>query len=62
MQSSPVFYDETGRRRRALARLAAALALFLAVCGTVFALSLVVVPYLPRIAGVSAPGIAGADS
>ena len=55
MHQKPVFYDPTGRRPRALFRLSAALGIFAAVSGTLFVVSLLFIPLLPRIAGFTAP-------
>ncbi len=52
----PVFFDPSGRRRKAVNRLGTVLGLALGVTSTVFLVSLLAVPFLPQ-----APVAAGAD-
>jgi cellulose synthase/poly-beta-1,6-N-acetylglucosamine synthase-like glycosyltransferase/spore germination protein YaaH/peptidoglycan/xylan/chitin deacetylase (PgdA/CDA1 family) len=52
--SPPVFFDPTGRRRKAVNRSATVLAVLLAIVTTVFAVSLLGVPFLPQIPGGAA--------
>src|SRR5204862_173954 len=53
MDQGPIFFDPTGKRRKTFARTSAGVGLFLAVAATLFAISLLVVPFLPRIPGLS---------
>jgi len=50
----PVFFDPTGRRRKAVNRFGTALGLALGVASTIFLISVLAVPLLPK-----APGTAG---
>ncbi len=50
----PVFYDPTGRRRKAVNRSTTVAAVLLAIVTTVFAVSLLAVPFLPRMQGETA--------
>ncbi len=53
--SSPVFFDPSGKRRRVVNRSTTVVGLALAVVTTVFIVSLLAVPFVPRLPGMSNP-------
>ena len=53
--TTPVFFDPSGKRRRAVNRSSTVLGLGAAVLTTVFVVSLLVVPFLPQFPGMANP-------
>ena len=53
--ATPVFFDPTGKRRRAVNRTSTLVGLAAAVLTTIFAVSLLVVPFLPQLPGMANP-------
>ena len=53
--TTPVFFDASGKRRRAVNRSSTVLGLGAAVVTTIFVVSLLVVPFLPRFPGMANP-------
>jgi cellulose synthase/poly-beta-1,6-N-acetylglucosamine synthase-like glycosyltransferase/peptidoglycan/xylan/chitin deacetylase (PgdA/CDA1 family)/spore germination protein YaaH len=53
--ATPVFFDATGKRRRAVNRASTVLGLAAAVLTTIFVVSLLVVPFLPQLPGMVNP-------
>jgi peptidoglycan-N-acetylglucosamine deacetylase len=53
--TTPVFFDPSGRRRRAVNRSSTMVGLGVAVLTTVFVISLLVVPFLPQFPGMANP-------
>jgi cellulose synthase/poly-beta-1,6-N-acetylglucosamine synthase-like glycosyltransferase/peptidoglycan/xylan/chitin deacetylase (PgdA/CDA1 family)/spore germination protein YaaH len=53
--TAPVFFDPTGKRRRAVNRTSTFLGLGAAILTTIFVVSLIVVPFLPQFPGMANP-------
>ncbi len=53
--ATPVFFDPTGKRRRAVNRTSTVLGLGAAVLTTIFVVSMLVVPFLPQLPGMANP-------
>jgi cellulose synthase/poly-beta-1,6-N-acetylglucosamine synthase-like glycosyltransferase/peptidoglycan/xylan/chitin deacetylase (PgdA/CDA1 family) len=53
--TEPVFFDPTGKRRRAVYRSTTVVGLALAVVTTIFVVSLLAVPFFPRLPGMANP-------